>query len=643
MMLASGYVGVALAVFSAFQSSKEGPSPFPAIFEMLERISKQIEDMKHDILNSIAALDARISSLVERVQVTADAINYNVQQVQRQISDLRATLQNLTADITQQLSSSADLTLRAEDRQCFQWTGDQTLLSLTRKEFINCRDVYIDRATFYAMDAVSPSLPASVATATFPQGLFPFAGDYERLREEILGSSIANQKPLANPAIWFRSTTLLMSLLQSNKSYLHDVTNQQLDLVIEAGDDIKHFIETAAIEDDGVHLREARFNSLIDRIAEVQTAILNKADRQIKNGPIAARVPGGASQLANIDHPYQMLSKQGLNFCQDVRPSLKSVENVTITRSGGSHGTDEIINQSIINRGGLGSPGLGWGDLRARMEGVIRGVNYATLSFDNSLLRAVDNSVVLMEQTKHQNAEMSYCISQFDITRLNMSHATQTQVDLDIHVKIFLTTQGQANNPTFLVQELAGTAKTVTPFYWLYYDATPRPDSLIRLPWNQLQHKFDQFFKTVPNQEADDNRGKVDEEMDAHFKEEQTAMYGSVLSSTESEKSEIARLKQKLVILTSIGLNTNHAAVQRWLKTINDSIPSVEDMVGAILLHDQPIDKARQSTADATSALKSAIVVLGKYNDLAPSSDAISARLSDLRKVEALRATLASR
>jgi hypothetical protein len=436
-----------------------------------------------------------------------------------------------------------------------------------------------------------------------------------------------------------------MALVKNNSSYLRDVTNEQLDPVIQAGETIKDFIEAIGVDDDegGKHLREGRFNNIIDKISTVQTAVLNKAERQNKSGPIAARVPEGASQLANIDHHYQMLSKQGLNFCQGVAPRLRSVENVTITRSGGCCGTDELVNQEIINRGGLVNPGRDWGDLRARMEGVIRGVNYGTISFDNSLLRGIDNSVVLMEQTKHQNAEMSYCINQFDIMRLNMSHASQTQVDLDIHGKIILTVQGQANNPTFLVQELAGTAKTMTPFYHLYYDASPRPDALIRLPWSQLQHKFDQFFKTVPNQEADENRSKVDQEMDDHFKEQQSAMYGSVLSSTEAEKSKVTSLKKELVALTNIGLNTNHAAVQRWLKTVNDSVLSVEDTVSAVVLHAQPIDKARQSITEASSALKGAIVTLGKYSDLAPATDAISARLGDLRKVEALRATLVSR
>ena len=62
MMLASGYVGVALTVYSAFQSSKEGPSPFPALFEMLGEISQQIEDLRRETANNTAALDAHLGS-----------------------------------------------------------------------------------------------------------------------------------------------------------------------------------------------------------------------------------------------------------------------------------------------------------------------------------------------------------------------------------------------------------------------------------------------------------------------------------------------------------------------------------------------------------------------------------------------------
>jgi hypothetical protein len=335
----------------------------------------------------------------------------------------------------------------------------------------------------------------------------------------------------------------------------------------------------------------------------------------------------------------------GLKFCNKVLPNLKSVENVTGTFSGGGSGTDTVINQASFNRGfhkGFKRPR----DLRADLEGDVRGgVNFKTISFDKSLLCAVDNAVVLMEQTKHQNAQMSYCISQFDITRLNISHATNTEVDFDIHVKIFLTVEGAVQNPTFLVQELAGTAKTVTPFAWYYFLSEKRTDGIIRTAWGQLQGKFDQFFKTVPNEEADENRKKVHAEMNSFFHETQSTMYGSIISSIGAEGREIARLKTELLALSEIGLNMNHPAVQRWLVSATDPklIPPVEDVVSAVILHGQPIDQARQAQADANKELKQGITTLGSYNDLAPSTDAISARLNDLRKIKTLRATLASR
>ena len=45
MMLAAGYVGVALAVFSALQSAKSNGPPYDAIFAQLNRISEQIESL----------------------------------------------------------------------------------------------------------------------------------------------------------------------------------------------------------------------------------------------------------------------------------------------------------------------------------------------------------------------------------------------------------------------------------------------------------------------------------------------------------------------------------------------------------------------------------------------------------------------
>jgi hypothetical protein len=130
MALAAGYVGVAIAVVSAFQSAHEGSSPFPAIFEMLQRISQQIESLRAELSNSIAALDVRLSTMVAQTTILVDAVNYNVQQVQHQVSDLRILQDSYNIDNAQRVALLVGLIQGQEDRECFQWTGDQHLLPL---------------------------------------------------------------------------------------------------------------------------------------------------------------------------------------------------------------------------------------------------------------------------------------------------------------------------------------------------------------------------------------------------------------------------------------------------------------------------------------------------------------------------------
>jgi len=636
MVLASGYVGVALAVVSAFQQSKEGPSPFPAIFEMLSRISEQIEKLRHEVANSIADLDAHLSAAIDVVSVKVDSLIYDAQQVGRQLRDLRTTLGDVNAAIGEQLSNIAELILRAEDRNCFQWTGDQQLLPLSRKEFIICRDTYIDRATVYAAGASSPSAPASASTATIPQAtLFPFAEEYEQLREE-LGKNSSSR--LANPSVWYRSTTLLLVLVQSSSQYLRDILDRQLAPVIKAGDDLRDFVQTLAL--DGTRLRQDRFEAIINQIASTQNDILSKVERQQKNAPVLANVSNGLQPDPNIDRQYRMLAAKGLKFCEKIRPTLSSVQNVSITRSGGCCGTDEVINQNIIDQHAFASPGAGWGNLRARIEGVLGSVDYSALTLDKSLLKSVNKAVVLMEQTKHQNAEMSYCISQFNVTHLNMTHATQNEIGLDMHLKVFLTVEGKDKNTTFLVQELAGGGDWRTNFYWLYYDGSARPNGLIFETWKQLQGKFDQLLKPIPNGEADNNRKEVEEEMNKFFREQRASLYEAVLNTTAAEAREFDGLKKQLSLLTKIGLNTNHVAVKAWLDKLETAYPTVESQVGAIVLNGEQLDKARQSVAETGKVLKDTVAQLGAYTNLKPDTNAISARLNDLEKIRLMRSSL---
>jgi hypothetical protein len=549
-----------------------------------------------------------------------------------QLRDLQSTLDGLATAIGQQFVNVAELILRGENRNCFQWTGDQQLLPLSRRDFIVCRDTYIDRAFLYALNPRSTSV-ASVATSSIPLVLFPFAADYQQLNEDIGPSGSA----VANPSVWYGSTTLLLALVQSSNQYLKDVLVEQLDPVIKGGEDLKRFVQSLAL-DEG-KLRRDRFAAIIDRITSTQNELLNKVERQQKNAGVLANI-ASLKPEPNIDRPYLMLASKGLKFCNGVATNLNAVQNVSVTRSGGCCGTDELVNQDLINRANLGSPGLGWGDLRARVQGALQQVDYSALSLDKSMLKSLNKSVVLMEQTKHNNSVMSYCVNQLNVTHLNMTQPTQIELGLDMHLKVFLTTEGQGGNLTFLVQELAGTRDWRSPFYHLYYDGGARPNALIFEPWKQLQGNFDQFLKPFPNEEADKNRKAVEDEMDGFFGGQRAILYQNVLNGTGSESKQFEHLKRELLLLTKIGLNTNHPAVKAWIQEIESAYQSAEAQVGSIVLNGETMDFARSAVDYKNKSLKDALGELSQIKGLEPDTSAISARLNDLGKLRLMRSTM---
>ena len=94
MMLAAGYVGVAIGVVSLFSGTAKSDSPFPAIFEMLKQISRQIDDLRITLTNKLDRMDVRFGNLLNQTILLSEAIKGNADQI-------RAQLNTLTNQLTQ--------------------------------------------------------------------------------------------------------------------------------------------------------------------------------------------------------------------------------------------------------------------------------------------------------------------------------------------------------------------------------------------------------------------------------------------------------------------------------------------------------------------------------------------------------------
>jgi hypothetical protein len=325
-----------------------------------------------------------------------------------------------------------------------------------------------------------------------------------------------------------------------------------------------------------------------------------------------------------------------------VKPNVVSVGTVSATRSGGAHGTDEVYSQKSLDSLPF------WRRLKLRdvIEGAVRGFDFKKISFDKSVILAIDPSVVLMEQIKHHNAEMSFCVSRFDITDMNITHQMQATVGYDIRLKVFLTVEGKENNQTLLVQELEldpAKAHAVTRFYHLFYDGAARPQFAIAEAWNQVfRGHFHEVFRTAKNDEADQNRTKVQNEMNKLLEREQLNIYRAANESIAHEISEFQQERAQLIALSQVGLNTDHPAVRHWLSFIQGqrTIVSIEEFLANRVLHGDSNAELQKSIVVSRNAIIAQVDILRSYKELEPHPDAISARLNDLYKIKAERIAL---
>jgi hypothetical protein len=69
----------------------------------------------------------------------------------------------------------------------------------------------------------------------------------------------------------------------------------------------------------------------------------------------------------------------------------------------------------------------------------------------------------------------------------------------------------------------------------------------------------------------------------------------------------------------------------------------MDSLIGDIVLRQKDIGKVREDAVAANTRLKAAISEVGSATDIGPITDAITARLNDLKKIKVLRQRVAAR
>jgi hypothetical protein len=339
MMLAAGYVGVALAVFSALQSTKSNGPPYEAIFAQLHRISDQIESLRKEMIETLGHIDARLGNLLVHSIELSKATLADVRSALIRINEIEGLLQNVLRDVAEASSVLSSLILADEDAKCIQISGDRKFVAPT-DSFITCRDIYVNRAVRFARSSALTTSPTASEK-------FPHASHYERLRG-LLGINLPNSEPpVPNPDIWHDGASKLLLLAQNFPQFVREIdydkttnTSLTIDPIVQAGKDILNFQYQlcARWSDDGKpSFTSAHLDQLFVAAMDLRRAVAKEISVQLETTGSVIRIEQDADQPFNHDWDFEFLRT---GDSQNVAPTLVSVDHVQITLSGGEHGSD---------------------------------------------------------------------------------------------------------------------------------------------------------------------------------------------------------------------------------------------------------------------------------------------------------------
>jgi hypothetical protein len=150
MMIASGYVGVAIALYSMFATQNDPGPPYGEMFKMLQQIMEQIERLRTEILDTLGKLDARLGNLLEKNIALSEAMLVDEQLVLERINELQKSLREVVRHIDRWGTLTIRVLLDQEDTSCIRYSGSRELLAPT--DFIACRTRYAQRASELARD-----------------------------------------------------------------------------------------------------------------------------------------------------------------------------------------------------------------------------------------------------------------------------------------------------------------------------------------------------------------------------------------------------------------------------------------------------------------------------------------------------------
>jgi hypothetical protein len=646
MMLAAGYVGVAIAVFSALQSSKDGGPPYAAIFEQLRHISEQIESLRKDMLDALGKMDARLGNLLEHNTALSQDTLANVETALKRINEIQEMLEKILGRIAVESAAVNSLLLADEDARCIQVGGDRQFRA-PPAGFITCRDIYVFRAANFSRSG------ASIAATAGP-GLFPYAARYEAIRGAL---GIPLLDPVPNPDIWHDGAAKLLLLAEYVQGFLQEMDydkgsgeSRTIDPVIMVGRDILNFrYQLFSNWPDGgkPQFTSAHADRLFTAAIDERRKVAQEISAELNTAGLGLRVELGNNQPINHSFEFEFLRTGAVDYAHNIAPALQSVNHVQMTFSGGDHGDGYWYNQDQVDN--LEKSPLSllrrfypWGidhlSLRDRIGGSIHGFPARDLRLKSSSLDAFPRFLLLMEQAA-LGGKLIARITQFEIASLDMPNSSTANAVLNFAVRLFLQHQGVAENPIDPAGEYQGSFQVNFPSFNLIYDGETRGGLLVNSIWSAVVDRLGEL-KLTDASRNDPGIAIAKQAVDDFILKKQNDLMHTAVSADQAARVDQSR--QDLLAVIRIGLNLELMTVDdlsRFLSS-NGTLPSALAIVERMIRQGHGSAQILSDLESTKEGYQKRMEAVSKEEPFLPIPNLIEQRLSELVRLRAVRAGL---
>lgn len=626
------YAYAAFMIYSAIKISTAPKSPYPEIFKMLARISKQIEDLRAELGMRLNQMDSKLSAFIAQSNAFNEGQLQNANVVNQVLSRLQIQLSHLQLAGEQQARSMVSLQLNAEDRNCFQEYQKSKYLSLSTQDFVKCRSTYVDRATQVARSWLTDGTPSAATKGVVRMIALPDANLYESVRLRVDQEQKEYSRVLAHPTVWAQSAQLLSRLAKSQPQYIKSFEGQ-LDGVLEAGSDLRKFRDTLLFtySNGKKTFRKERVESLLNQAANIQGSALAKIQQQLLATGTTVDPTKGFSQPFNRDYPFQFMT-QTTPFCEGVAPRVHS--HIVVRETSPGCGTGCVHVHDVSTR----PPGHNEA-VRATLNAGFKGVTADTLGWDKRILRVIAPELLLAEQSNYLRTRLHICISRMDLSEINQQPNMYINANLGVGLNVYAsadTPEGRTA-PIFVQaidMQVGVGGQGLGAILDHEHGPQVRRDFLHN--WSNFWEVLSTKGRDVSTPETLKAREIVKARMNEFFAKYQSSLAAPLVNALQAEEQDFNEVVRDLKAMMNIGLrNGGEDSRKIWNAAVASQLaPNTPIRMAQLAVSmGTRVESLSSALAGQHQTLKEALEGLAKDERISPPEDVISGVLRSLNQI----------